>query len=76
MGYSTRHIMVIIVDRHLFRNSLNSRLHSTSRSKLLKGSRTCHSVKVSFWYASVLTITRFRLLNFRISNCQAHLMLH
>ena len=35
----------------------------------LKGSRTGHSVKVSLWYASLLTNTRFRFLYFRISNC-------
>ena len=34
-----------------------------------KGSRTGHSVKVSLWYASLLTNTRFRFLYFRISNC-------
>ena len=35
----------------------------------LKGSRTGHSVKISLWYASLLTNTRFCLLYFRISNC-------
>ena len=43
---------------------------------MFKGSRTGHSVKVSLWYASLLTNTRFRFLYFRISNCKAHLMLH
>ena len=33
-----------------------------------KGSRTGHSVKVSLWYASLLTNTRFDFLYFRISN--------
>ena len=35
----------------------------------IKGSRTGHFVKVSLWYASLLTNTRFRYLYFRISNC-------
>ena len=35
----------------------------------LKGSRTGHFVKVSIWYASLLTNSRFRFLYFRISNC-------
>ena len=34
-----------------------------------KGTRTGHSVRVSLWYASLFTNTRFRLLYFRISNC-------
>ena len=34
--------------------------------RTLKGSRTGHSVKVSLWYASLLTNTRFRFLYFRI----------
>ena len=39
-------------------------LNNSSR----KGSRTGHSVKVSLWYASLLTNTRVRFLYFRISN--------
>ena len=38
-------------------------------STTFKGSRRSHSVKVSLWYASLLTNTRFRFLNFRISDC-------
>ena len=35
----------------------------------VKGSRTGHFVKVSLWYASLLTNARFHFLYFRISNC-------
>ena len=35
----------------------------------LKGSLTGHFVKVSLWYAFLLTNTRFRFLYVRISNC-------
>ena len=35
----------------------------------LKGGRMGHFIKVSLWYASLLTNTRFRFLYFRISNC-------
>ena len=34
--------------------------------QFVKGSRTGHFVKVSLWYASLLTNTRFRFLYFRI----------
>ena len=37
-------------------------------SEDVKGNRTGHFVKVSLWYASLLTNTRFRFLHFRISN--------
>ena len=43
---------------------------STKRDRslnMLKGSRTGHFVKVSLWYASLLTNTRFRFLYFSIS---------
>ena len=33
------------------------------------GSRTGHFVKVSLWYASLLTNTRFRFVYFRINHC-------
>ena len=35
----------------------------------MKGSRKGHFVKVSLWYASLLTNTKFCFLYFRISNC-------
>ena len=38
-----------------------------SEQDLLEGSRTGHFVKVSLWYASLLTNTRFCFLYFRIS---------
>ena len=47
-----------------------------TQERYLKGSRMGQSFKVSLWYASLLTNTRFCLLYSRISNCQAHLMLH
>ena len=31
---------------------------------------------VSLWFESLLTNTRFRVLYFRMNNCEAHLMLH
>ena len=40
-----------------------------SDNNKLKGIRTGHFVKVSLWYASWLTNTRFRFLYFRICNC-------
>ena len=37
--------------------------------EMIKDSRTGHSAKVSLWYVSLLTNTRFRFAYFRISNC-------
>ena len=55
-------------------NALPNEIKNTND---FKGSRTGHSDKVSLWYASLLTNTRFRYLyKNRISSCQAHLMLH
>ena len=42
------------------------RMSSVGDVSTVKGSRTRHFVKVSLWYASLLTNTRFRFLYFRI----------
>ena len=38
-------------------------------SRVIKGSRMGHSVKVSLWCVTLSINTRFRFFNFRISNC-------
>ena len=44
---------------------------------MLKGSRTGHFVKVSLWYASLLTNTKFRFLYFnRLENAVRKLLIH
>ena len=47
----------------------NKRIFYSKNKTCFKGSRTGYFVKVSLWYASLLTNTRFRFLYFRVSNC-------
>ena len=54
----------------------NVRYHAYVPENMLKGSRMGHSVKASLWYDSLLINTRFRFLYLKMSNCEAHLMLH
>ena len=51
-----------------FSNTLHVCMHVVLTGLPCKGSRTGHFDKVSLWYASLLTNTRFRFLYFRISN--------